>query len=171
VTGWQFRVDRGGTLTDIVASRPDGRLLAHKPLSEHFARYADAAVAGVRALLGGSQDPVEALRMGTTVATNAMLERTGEPTLLVVTRGFRDTLRIAYQNRPHSFARGGGPLTDPEALAWRLPGTVLELGRSDAADVGPGDVLVIETPGGGGYGPPPLDTHQAGEEIDDLRAF
>ncbi|MGI5453044.1 hydantoinase B/oxoprolinase family protein [Streptomyces sp. CA-249302] len=105
MTGWQFWVDRGGTFTDIVARRPDGRLLTHKLLSENPARYSDAAVAGVRALLDGSQDPVEAVRMGTTVATNALLERKGERTLLVVTRGFRDALRIAYQNRPHIFAR------------------------------------------------------------------
>ncbi|WP_405878312.1 hydantoinase B/oxoprolinase family protein [Streptomyces sp. NBC_01136] len=109
MTGWQFWVDRGGTFTDIVARRPDGRLLTHKLLSENPARYADAAVAGVRELLGGGQDvqtaQIDAVRMGTTVATNALLERKGERTLLVVTRGFRDALRIAYQNRPHIFAR------------------------------------------------------------------
>ncbi|MDQ1072231.1 hydantoinase B/oxoprolinase family protein [Streptomyces canus] len=104
-TGWQFWVDRGGTFTDIVARRPDGRLLTHKLLSENPARYADAAVAGVRALLDGSGEPVDAVRMGTTVATNALLERKGERTLLVITRGFRDALRIAYQNRPRIFAR------------------------------------------------------------------
>ncbi|MEU5889646.1 hydantoinase B/oxoprolinase family protein [Streptomyces sp. NPDC047461] len=104
-TGWQFWVDRGGTFTDIVARRPDGRLLTHKLLSDNPGRYADAAVTGVRELLNGSQDPVEAVRMGTTVATNALLERKGERTLLIVTRGFRDALRIAYQNRPHIFAR------------------------------------------------------------------
>lgn len=100
MTGWQFWVDRGGTFTDIVARRPDGRLLTHKLLSENPARYSDAAVAGVRELLDGSPDPIEAVRMGTTVATNALLERKGERTLLVITRGFRDALRIAYQNRP-----------------------------------------------------------------------
>ncbi|MEU5322399.1 hydantoinase B/oxoprolinase family protein [Streptomyces sp. NPDC021056] len=104
-TGWQFWVDRGGTFTDIVARRPDGRLLTHKLLSDNPGRYTDAAVTGVRDLLNGSQDPVEAVRMGTTVATNALLERKGERTLLIVTRGFRDALRIAYQNRPHIFAR------------------------------------------------------------------
>ncbi|NNN34933.1 5-oxoprolinase [Streptomyces sp. S3(2020)] len=104
-TSWQFWVDRGGTFTDIVARRPDGRLLTHKLLSDNPARYSDAAVTGVRELLNGSQDPVEAVRMGTTVATNALLERKGERTLLIVTRGFRDALRIAYQNRPHIFAR------------------------------------------------------------------
>ncbi|MFJ4471127.1 hydantoinase B/oxoprolinase family protein [Streptomyces sp. NPDC089424] len=105
MSGWQFWVDRGGTFTDIVARRPDGRLLVHKLLSDNPARYSDAAVAGVRALLSGSEDPVEAVRMGTTVATNALLERKGERTLLVITRGFGDALRIAYQNRPLIFAR------------------------------------------------------------------
>ncbi|MDW4904370.1 hydantoinase B/oxoprolinase family protein [Streptomyces sp. ADMS] len=105
MTGWQFWVDRGGTFTDIVARRPDGGLLTHKLLSDNPTRYADAAVAGVRELLGDSREPVEVVRMGTTVATNALLERKGERTLLVVTRGFRDALRIAYQNRPRIFAR------------------------------------------------------------------
>ncbi|MFJ9731873.1 hydantoinase B/oxoprolinase family protein [Streptomyces sp. NPDC101171] len=105
MTGWQFWVDRGGTFTDIVARRPDGRLLTHKLLSDNPERYADAAVAGVRELLHGSQEPVDAVRMGTTVATNALLERKGERTLLVITRGLRDALRIAYQNRPAIFAR------------------------------------------------------------------
>ncbi|MGN7139929.1 hydantoinase B/oxoprolinase family protein [Streptomyces pseudogriseolus] len=114
MTGWQFWVDRGGTFTDIVARRPDGRLLTRKVLSDNpdpdrsGPPGADAAVLGVRALLDGSGDPVapvDVVRMGTTVATNALLERKGERTLLVVTRGFRDALRIAYQNRPHIFAR------------------------------------------------------------------
>ncbi|MEU2445971.1 hydantoinase B/oxoprolinase family protein [Streptomyces althioticus] len=111
MTGWQFWVDRGGTFTDIVARRPDGRLLTRKVLSDHPGPDrsgppgADAAVTGVRALLDGSDDPVDVVRMGTTVATNALLERKGERTLLVVTRGFRDALRIAYQNRPYIFAR------------------------------------------------------------------
>ncbi|MYW45113.1 hydantoinase B/oxoprolinase family protein [Streptomyces sp. SID161] len=127
MTGWQFWVDRGGTFTDIVARRPDGRLLTHKLLSDNPARYADAAVAGVRELLGDSQEPVEAVRMGTTVATNALLERTGERTLLVVTRGFRDALRIAYQNRPHIFARR---IELPELLHER----VVEVDERLAAD-------------------------------------
>ncbi|MFD7277963.1 hydantoinase B/oxoprolinase family protein [Streptomyces sp. NPDC059862] len=127
MTGWQFWVDRGGTFTDIVARRPDGRLLTHKLLSDNPARYADAAVAGVRELLAGSQDPVEAVRMGTTVATNALLERKGERTLLVTTRGFRDALRIAYQNRPHIFARR---IDLPELLHER----VIEADERLAAD-------------------------------------
>jgi len=120
---WQFWVDRGGTFTDIVARRPDGRLVTHKLLSENPGRYADAAVAGVRALLGLSGDTpvpaerVEAVRMGTTVATNALLERTGEPTVLVITRGFGDALRIAYQNRPHIFDRH---IVPPELLYQRV---------------------------------------------------
>ncbi|MFF8910481.1 hydantoinase B/oxoprolinase family protein [Streptomyces olivaceoviridis] len=127
MTGWQFWVDRGGTFTDIVARRPDGRLLTHKLLSDNPARYSDAAVAGVRELLGGSQEPVEAVRMGTTVATNALLERKGERTLLVVTRGFRDALRIAYQNRPRIFARR---IELPELLHER----VVEVDERVAAD-------------------------------------
>ncbi|MEV8091380.1 hydantoinase B/oxoprolinase family protein [Streptomyces nigra] len=127
MTAWQFWVDRGGTFTDIVARRPDGRLLTHKLLSENPARYADAAVAGVRELLDGSTAPVEAVRMGTTVATNALLERKGERTLLVITRGFRDALRIAYQNRPHIFARR---ITLPELLYER----VVEVDERIAAD-------------------------------------
>jgi 5-oxoprolinase (ATP-hydrolysing) len=108
---WQFWVDRGGTFTDIVARRPDGRLVTHKLLSDNPARYRDAAVAGVRALAGlADSDPVAAetvaaVRMGTTVATNALLERTGERTVLVITKGFRDALRIGYQNRPRIFDR------------------------------------------------------------------
>ncbi|MER5755815.1 hydantoinase B/oxoprolinase family protein [Streptomyces sp. NPDC002088] len=127
MTGWQFWVDRGGTFTDVVARRPDGRLLTHKLLSDNPARYADAAVAGVRRLLDGSRDPVEAVRMGTTVATNALLERKGERTLLVTTRGFRDALRIAYQNRPHIFARR---IELPELLYER----VVEIDERIAAD-------------------------------------
>ncbi|EKX64010.1 5-oxoprolinase [Streptomyces ipomoeae] len=127
MTGWQFWVDRGGTFTDLVACRPDGRLLTHKLLSDNPARYADAAVAGVRELLHGSDAPIEAVRMGTTVATNALLERTGERTLLVITRGFRDALRIAYQNRPHIFAR---EIELPEPLYER----VVEADERIAAD-------------------------------------
>ncbi|WP_369167692.1 hydantoinase B/oxoprolinase family protein [Streptomyces sp. R28] len=128
MTGWQFWVDRGGTFTDIVARRPDGRLLTHKLLSENPARYSDAAVAGVRELLNGSHDqPIEAVRMGTTVATNALLERKGERTLLVITRGFRDALRIAYQNRPRIFARR---IELPELLYER----VVEVDERIAAD-------------------------------------
>ncbi|MHA5053556.1 hydantoinase B/oxoprolinase family protein [Streptomyces sp. SD15] len=137
MTGWQFWVDRGGTFTDIVARRPDGRLLTHKLLSDNPARYRDAAVAGVRDLLAeggrgagradGERGRIEAVRMGTTVATNALLERKGERTLLVVTRGFRDALRIAYQNRPRIFARA---IEMPELLYER----VVEVDERIAAD-------------------------------------
>ena len=108
---WQFWVDRGGTFTDVVGKRPDGTLVTHKLLSENPEQYPDAAVAGIRHLLGlQASEPVRAdmvdcVKMGTTVATNALLERKGEPTLLVTTRGFRDALRIAYQNRPRLFDR------------------------------------------------------------------
>lgn len=108
---WQFWIDRGGTFTDIVAKKPDGSLITHKLLSENPEQYRDAAVAGIRHLLGlKTGEPVtpalvECVKMGTTVATNALLERKGERTLLVTTRGFRDALRIAYQNRPRLFDR------------------------------------------------------------------
>ena len=108
---WQFWIDRGGTFTDIVAKRPDGSLTTHKLLSENPELYRDAAVAGIRHLLGlASNEPitpkqVACVKMGTTVATNALLERKGEPTVLVTTSGFRDALRIAYQNRPRLFDR------------------------------------------------------------------
>lgn len=108
---WQFWIDRGGTFTDIVAKRPDGTLITHKLLSENPEHYHDAAVAGIRHLLGLrptdsiTAERVESVKMGTTVATNALLERKGEPTLLVTTQGFRDALRIAYQNRPRLFER------------------------------------------------------------------
>src|ERR1044071_8212340 len=109
--GWQFWIDRGGTFTDIVARRPDGALLTHKLLSENPGRYRDAALAGIRELLslkkgaGIPSDVIEAVKMGTTVATNALLERKGARTVLFITRGFRDALRIAYQDRPRIFDR------------------------------------------------------------------
>ena len=120
---WQFWIDRGGTFTDIVARRPDGTLVTHKLLSENPEQYRDAAVAGIRLLLGLSpSDPVTpaqvaCVKMGTTVATNALLERKGEPTLLVTTVGFRDALRIAYQNRPRLFDRH---IVLPELLYSRV---------------------------------------------------
>ena len=98
---WQFWIDRGGTFTDIVGKRPDGALVTHKLLSDNPEHYRDAAVAGIRHLLGLQPDQavtpalVACVKMGTTVATNALLERKGEPTLLVTTPGFRDALRIA----------------------------------------------------------------------------
>jgi len=110
-TRWQFWIDRGGTFTDVVGKRPDGTLVTHKLLSENPEQYRDAAVAGIRHLLGlkpgepVTPEQVECVKMGTTVATNALLERKGEATLLVITQGFGDALRIAYQNRPRLFDR------------------------------------------------------------------
>ena len=109
--GWQFWIDRGGTFTDIVAKGPDARLQTCKLLSENPELYPDAALHGIRTILGLKADqplPVEriaSVKMGTTVATNALLERKGERTLLVISKGFGDGLRIGYQNRPHLFAR------------------------------------------------------------------
>ncbi len=110
-TRWQFWIDRGGTFTDIVAKCPDGKLIIHKLLSENPDRYKDAAVQGIRDILGISADEsipagaIEAIKMGTTVATNALLERKGDRTILLITKGFGDALRIGYQNRPNIFAR------------------------------------------------------------------
>lgn len=106
---WQFWIDRGGTFTDVVARAPDGELKTLKLLSQAPGRYRDAAVEGIRRILGlAPQAPIpaeeiEAVKMGTTVATNALLTRTGEPTLLLITRGFGDQLRIGYQSRPRLF--------------------------------------------------------------------
>src|SRR5436305_669960 len=108
---WDFWIDRGGTFTDVVGRRPDGTLTAHKLLSENPEAYRDAAVQGMRDLLGLKQGEaipagrVGAVKMGTTVATNALLERKGDRTLLVTTKGFRDALRVGYQNRPKIFAK------------------------------------------------------------------
>jgi 5-oxoprolinase (ATP-hydrolysing) len=108
---WEFWIDRGGTFTDVVARRPDGALAVHKLLSENPGAYDDPAVAGIRHLLGvapGQEIPAERIavvRLGTTVATNALLERKGEPCVLVITAGFGDALRIAYQDRPKIFDR------------------------------------------------------------------
>jgi len=116
---WDFWIDRGGTFTDIVGRRPDGSLIAHKLLSENPEAYRDAAVQGIRELLHlqpGEAVPagaIGAVKMGTTVATNALLERKGERTLLVTTRGFRDALAIGYQARSDIFAK---KITKPELL-------------------------------------------------------
>jgi len=122
-TNWQFWIDRGGTFTDVVGRRPDGRLVAHKLLSENPEQYSDAALQGIRDLLGVTKqdaipaEHIEAVKMGTTVATNALLERKGDRTLLLITQGFRDALRIAYQNRPALFARR---IVLPELLYERV---------------------------------------------------
>ena len=108
---WQFWIDRGGTFTDVVARRPDASLITRKLLSDNPENYADAAIEGVRMVIGvapGEPIPgelIEAVKMGTTVATNALLEHKGEATVLLVTKGFADALRIAYQNRPRLFDR------------------------------------------------------------------
>ena len=120
---WEFWIDRGGTFTDVVGRRPDGTLVTRKLLSHDPGRYRDAAVAGIRLMLGLAPgepvpaDRVAVVKMGTTVATNALLERKGEPTALVITRGFRDALRIAYQNRPRLFDRR---ILLPEAVHERV---------------------------------------------------
>jgi len=135
---WQFWVDRGGTFTDIVARRPDGQLITHKLLSENPENYRDAAVEGIRHLLGiGREAPipsdiVDAVKMGTTVATNALLERKGDRTALITTSGFRDALRIGYQARPRIFDRH---IVLPEMLYE----TVVEVEERVGAD---GEVLV-----------------------------
>ena len=118
-TKWQFWIDRGGTFTDIVAHNPDGKIHSHKLLSENPEQYDDAALQGIRHFLNipaGEAIPanrVACVKMGTTVATNALLERKGDRTLLVITKGFRDALRIGYQNRPDLFALN---VTLPELL-------------------------------------------------------
>ncbi len=120
---WQFWIDRGGTFTDIVAQRPDGQLVIHKLLSENPEHYADAAIQGIRNILGIAADAsipsqqIAVVKMGTTVATNALLERKGDRTVLVITKGFRDALRIGYQNRPDIFAR---QIVLPEILYERV---------------------------------------------------
>ncbi len=111
MTGWHFWIDRGGTFTDLVALSPEGRIVSHKLLSAHPERYADAAIQGIRDILGVAADDdlpadrIASVKMGTTVATNALLERQGEPVAFVTTAGFRDVLRIGYQNRPRLFDR------------------------------------------------------------------
>src|SRR5579871_670157 len=131
--GWQFWVDRGGTFTDIVARPPDGSLVTCKLLSEAPERYRDAVLAGIRRLLDLAPDAaipadaIEAVKLGTTVATNALLERTGERTLLAITRGFGDALRIAYQDRPKLFELD---IKLPEMLYER----VVEIDERHAAD-------------------------------------
>src|SRR5262249_52457664 len=120
---WEFWIDRGGTFTDVIGRAPGGSLVAHKLLSENPEAYRDAAVQGIRDLLGvarGAPIPpgmVGAVKMGTTVATNALLERKGERTLLITTKGFRDALKIGYQARPKIFARH---VIKPEMLFERV---------------------------------------------------
>lgn len=121
--GWQFWIDRGGTFTDIVARRPDGKLITYKLLSDDPCHYKDAAMHGIRQILGlpGNAplpaEIIESVKMGTTVGTNALLERKGERTVLVINKGFGDALRIGYQNRPDIFAQ---KIELPEQLYERV---------------------------------------------------
>ena len=151
-SGWQFWIDRGGTFTDVVARRPDGALVTRKLLSDNQEHYRDAAIQGIRDLLGIAPGTpvtgVDSVKMGTTVATNALLERKGDRTLLVVNRGFRDALRIGYQTRPHLFDLR---ITLPEMLYER----VAEVDGRVAAD---GEVLV------------PLDRAAAGTHLREAHA-
>jgi 5-oxoprolinase (ATP-hydrolysing) len=120
---WDFWIDRGGTFTDVIGRRPDGELVTHKLLSENRDSYADAAVAGIRRLLGLAPaaplpaDKIGAVKMGTTIATNALLERKGDRTVLLITKGFGDALRIGYQARPKIFARH---IVKPDMLYERV---------------------------------------------------
>ncbi|AKB78796.1 N-methylhydantoinase A/acetone carboxylase, beta subunit [Methanosarcina horonobensis HB-1 = JCM 15518] len=150
-TRWQFWIDRGGTFTDIVARSPDGKLITHKLLSEDPSHYEDAAMHGIRQILGLSENTsfpsenVEAIKMGTTVGTNALLERKGERTVLVITRGFGDSLRIGYQNRPDIFAQ---KIELPDQLYERI----IEVSGRYGAD---GEELV------------PLDLENAKKELEE----
>ncbi len=109
--GWQFYIDRGGTFTDIVAKTPQNQIIVYKLLSENPEQYQDAPIQGIRDVLGIGKDEsipttqIEVVKMGTTVATNALLERKGDRVVLLITKGFKDALRIGYQNRPDIFAR------------------------------------------------------------------
>jgi 5-oxoprolinase (ATP-hydrolysing) len=120
---WDFWIDRGGTFTDIVARTPDGKIRVAKLLSENQTAYRDAAIAGIRELMGVAAEAavpsaaIDTVKMGTTVATNALLERKGDRTLLLITRGFRDALKIGYQARPEIFAK---KIVKPEMLYERV---------------------------------------------------
>ena len=144
---WDFWIDRGGTFTDVVGRRPDGTLVAHKLLSENPEAYTDAAVQGIRDLLDlkpGEAIPaghVGAVKMGTTVATNALLERKGERTALFVTKGFRDALKIGYQARPKIFARH---IIKPDMLYERVV-EVDERVRADGTVEREPDLAVVRT--------------------------
>lgn len=149
MSGWRFAIDRGGTFTDIVATTPDGRLVTDKLLSEDPQRYADAASEAVRRLMarfGGGR--IAEVRIGTTVATNALLERKGARLALAITEGFADALRIGTQARPDIFARA---IVLPE----QLPARVVEIAERVAVD---GEVLT------------PLDEERARTDFATLRA-
>ena len=143
---WDFWIDRGGTFTDVIGSDPDGAIHARKLLSENPEAYRDAAIQGIRDLLGvAAGEPVPAaqigdIKMGTTVATNALLERKGDRVLLLITKGFRDALRIAYQARPDIFAK---EIILPEQLYERVV-EVEERVRADGAVEAVPDVDAIK---------------------------
>ena len=144
---WQFFIDRGGTFTDLVARAPDGSLFTRKLLSENPGAYRDAALAGIADLLGVPRDrplPAQAIasiRMGTTVATNALLERKGDPVLLITSQGFRDALEIGYQARPKIFARR---IEKPSMLYARVV-EVPERVRADGGVETPLDRAAVRT--------------------------
>jgi 5-oxoprolinase (ATP-hydrolysing) len=144
---WEFWIDRGGTFTDVIGRRPDGALVTHKLLSENPEAYRDAAVHGIRHLLGlkpGEPIPsrqIAAVKMGTTVATNALLERKGDRTLLLITKGFRDALRIGYQARPKIFAKH---IIKPDMLYERVV-EVDERVRADGAVERELDLAAVRT--------------------------
>jgi 5-oxoprolinase (ATP-hydrolysing) len=132
MSGWQFWIDRGGTFTDIVARTPDGQIVSRKLLSDDPEHYQDAALHGIRGILQlPAGEPlngtIDSVKMGTTVGTNALLERKGEPVALVINRGFKDCLRIGYQNRPDIFALN---IRRPEQLYQ----TVVEIDARVGAD-------------------------------------
>src|SRR5262245_49538246 len=144
---WDFWIDRGGTFTDVVGRRPDSTLVAHKLLSENPEAYRDAAVRGIRDLLGlASGEPIPpgrigAVKMGTTVATNALLERKGDRTLLLTTKGFRDGLKIGYQARPKIFAKH---IIKPDMLFERVV-EVDERVRADGTVEGAPDLAAVRS--------------------------
>ena len=152
--GWQFWIDRGGTFTDVVARAPDGAIKVHKLLSDNPEHYRDAALQGIRDVLGLAADAplpdaeIDAIKMGTTVATNALLERKGTPTVLAITRGLGDALRIGYQHRPDIFARH---IVLPEQLYTQ----VVEIEERRRAD---GEILI------------PLDLERTRADLEAARA-
>ena len=143
---WHFWIDRGGTFTDVVARTPEGRMVAQKVLSENKGAYPDAALEGIRRSLGLPSDAplpserIATIKMGTTVATNALLERKGEPTLLVITQGLKDQLEIGYQARPDIFAK---KIIKPEMLYARVV-EAKERVRADGTVEQPLDVRALE---------------------------
>lgn len=148
---WQFWIDRGGTFTDIVGRSPDGRIVTRKLLSDDPEHYQDAALHGIRSILcvpaGEPLDgAIDSVKMGTTVGTNALLERKGEPVALVINRGFKDCLRIGYQNRPDIFA-----------LDIRRPEPLYQAVVEIDARVGAGGEVLQQ-----------LDVEQAGRQLQDL---